>query len=77
MGIVRLSERDPVGLSTDACEREGRRAWTEARAVGDGPVVLPSPWVETGANADARHSAPDQTPGYGDSTQGEEGGVTS
>jgi hypothetical protein len=61
MGIVRLSGRDAVRLLTDACERNGRQAWTDAHAVGDWRGVVPAPRVKTGGAAAARHNAPDRT----------------
>jgi len=61
MGIVKRSGRDLVRLSTDAYEREGRLTWTEALVVGEWPVVVPAPCVDTGVNADTRHSAADRT----------------
>ena len=61
MGIVRLPGRNVVRLLTEACEREGPLAWTEARVVGEGAVVGLAPGVESGVNADTRHSAADRT----------------
>lgn len=61
MGIVRLPERNVVRLLTDACERAGPVAWIEARVVGHGAVVWLAPCVDTGVNADTRHSAADRT----------------
>ena len=61
MGIARLAGRDVVRLLTDACEREGRLAWSEARVVGEEAVVGPAPCVDTGVKAATRHSAADRT----------------
>ena len=61
MGIVRLSGREAVRLSTEAREREGRLAWSEARGVGRRPVVGPLSVVQIVAREGARHSAADRT----------------
>jgi hypothetical protein len=76
MGIVWRLGRAAVRLSTEAGEREGRRAWTKARVGGAGPVGVPARAVDTGANEDARQIAPDQTR-VCDSTREREGGRTS
>jgi len=47
MGIVRLSGRDVMRLSTDAREREERLASSEARGIGPRHVVQR---VATGGN---------------------------
>jgi len=77
MGIVRLLGRGGVRRSTDACEREGRRAWTGAHVGSAWPVVVPEPGGKTGANEDAGQIAPDQTPVCRDSAPEETGERTS
>jgi hypothetical protein len=61
MGIVRLLGRGAVRRSTDACGREGRRAWTEAVVVGEWRVVVRAPAVEVVAAEGAKQRAADQT----------------
>ena len=53
MGIVKLLGRDAVRLWTDASEREGRWAWTEALVVGEWPVLVPAPATGLLGNAPA------------------------
>ena len=77
MGIVRPSGRDAVRLLTEACDREGRQAWTEARGVDEWAVVVPAPAMACGADADARQIAPDLTRVWSDSTQKAERGEPS
>ena len=54
---------------TEACEREGRQAWTQARVVDEWAVVVPASAMACGADADARQIAPDPTGVWSDSTQ--------
>ena len=61
MGIVRPRGRDVVCLSTDAVEREGRWAWTEALVVGESPAVVPAPVGDRVTTAGATQSAADRT----------------
>ena len=61
MGIVRLSGRDVVRLSTDAHEREGRRASSEARGGSQEPGVGSAPSVEIVADDRTRDSAAGRT----------------
>jgi len=61
MGIVRVVGRGAVRLSTDACEREGRRTRTEALVVGEWRVVVPAPAVDVAAPDGAKQSAADRT----------------
>ena len=60
MGIVRLSGRDAVRLSTDACERAGQPGSSEAHGVGQ-PHEVVRPWlVDIVAKERARQSTADR-----------------
>ena len=61
MGIVRLSGRDAVRLSTEAREREGRRGVDRAPGGGSRPVVVWRGTVTMVGNAATRHSTADRT----------------
>ena len=61
MGIVRLSERDVVRLSTHARERGGQPASSEADGVGQRHEVAPASLVDIEAQERARHSTADRT----------------
>ena len=61
MGIVRPSGHEAVRLSTEARERAGRLAGSEARRVGGRPVVVSLSVVHIVAREGARHSAADRT----------------
>jgi len=61
MGIVRLSGRAAVRLSTSVREREGRLASIEADRIGLRPRIVPASVVDIVAIASARHSAADRT----------------
>jgi hypothetical protein len=61
MGIVRLSGRDAVRLSTVAREREGQLASSDARGVGPGYAVGAGSVVDLAASEGARHTAADRT----------------
>ena len=60
MGIVRLSGRDGVRLSADACERAGTRGLSEACGVGHAPEVGSLSWVDVVDNERARQSTTDR-----------------
>lgn len=60
-GIVRVVGRGAMRLSTEACEREGRRTWSEALVVGEWRVVVPAPAVDVAATEGAKQSAADRT----------------
>jgi hypothetical protein len=61
MGIVRLPERDPVRLSTDAREREGRLASNDPPGIGQRLVVVGAPSRDSVAMDGVRHSTADRT----------------
>ena len=61
MVIVRLSGRDAVRLLTDVRERAERVASSDARGVGERPLVVPAWLVDIVTKEGARHSAADRT----------------
>jgi hypothetical protein len=73
MGIVRPSGRESVRLLTQACAREGQRAWTAARGMGEWAVGFAAPAMACGADHDARQTASDQTRVCRDATPAPEG----